>query len=452
MLFTLLRLSLGMTLLFASQAQASIAAAGEFCKKYPTSGFCEGMGQANCNVCHLSPPGLNPYGEEIRNNLGGPLAEKLLETLTKVEGGDSDGDGIKNLDEVGETGHPGDNKIVPGATANLVYDIDMAFKRMKAVYCGKSASYAEMKALKGAADAKAYLHQELGKCLESEYWKKEALHRLADKKIQPLGAVGFKGNVVIGDFRWDYWLFSHIMTGDRDARELLSATYHINEEGKKIEGIVAREEIPQIAGTRIVIAGGQPLTPERRAGMMTTQWFLAFYTMFSPLPRNTASQVYREYLGMDIAKGEGLMPVPNEPRDVDNKNIKQAACAVCHSTLDPLAYAFSTYNGIETSVFEILFNGSGSYDAKRSPWEADGRIFGEPVKNLMEWADKARNSDAFKKNLAKMMFTQALSRDPMAHEAKEFEALWKSMPEDKYSVNKLLHRFIDSMAFGGRNP
>lgn len=449
--FLRLGLSLSLPLLLAGQAWASIVTAGDFCKKYPSSSFCDGMGHADCNLCHASPPGLNPYGEDIRNNLSGPLSEKLIEALGKVENNDSDGDGVSNKDEL-NGGHPGDNKQVPGATANLSYDIEMAFKRVKAVYCGQSASYSEMKGLKAAADQKAFLHGELSKCLETDYWKKEALHRLADKKVQPLGAVGFKGNVVIGDFRWDYWLFSYIMTGDRDARELLSATYHIDESGKKIEGIVAREEIPQLGGTRIVIAGGQPLTPSRRAGMMTTQWFLAFYTMFSPLPRNTASQVYREYLGMDIAKGEGLMPVENEPRDVDNKNIKQTACAVCHSTLDPLAYAFSTYNGIQTNAFEIFFNGSGSYDAKRQPWEADGKIFGQPVKNLNEWAEKARNSDYFKKNIAKMMFTHALSRDPMSHEAKEFEALWKGFADDKYSVNKLLHRFVDTMAFGGRTP
>jgi hypothetical protein len=51
-----------------------------------------------------------------------------------------------------------------------------------------------------------------------------------------------------------------------------------------------------------------------------------------------------------------------------------------------------------------------------------------------------------------MMFTQALSREPMAHEKAEFDALWQGLPADNYSVNKMLHRFIDSLAFGGRQP
>jgi len=173
--------------------------------------------------------------------------------------------------------------------------------------------------------------------------------------------------------------------------------------------------------------------------------------MFATLPRNTASQVYREYLGMDIAKGEGLQPVVNEPRDVDNRNVRQAECAVCHSTLDPLSYAFSTYVGIET-VRALLFNSNGTYRGSRAPWEAQGQIMGQPATDLLDWADKARNSEAFKKNLAKMMFSQALSRDPMPHEKQEFDLLWQGLPADNYSVNKMLHRFVDTTAFGGRRP
>jgi len=122
---------------------------------------------------------------------------------------------------------------------------------------------------------------------------------------------------------------------------------------------------------------------------------------------------------------------------------------VCHSTLDPLSYAFSTYNGIETSVVEILTNATGSYKGDRQPWEAQGYIEGKPVKNLTDWADKARNSDLFKQNIARMMFRQAMSREVLPHEAEEFDKIWKSMPEDQYSVNKLIHRLIDTKAFGG---
>lgn len=436
-----------MTGLASTQLWATPQSTNIFCQKYPKSQGCESQ-SASCNICHTTAPTLNSYGEDLKDALPGAVDTFLIEALGKVEDLDSDADGVANEDEILGGGAPGDPTIKPSADVKLVYDSTMAFKRMKAIYCGASTSFEELTQLKAAPNADTFIQAELNKCLASPYWKNEALLRLADKKIQPLDAIGFGGNVVVADYRFDYRLFSYIMSDDRDARELLSATYHIDINGNKVEGVLAREE-PATIGQRIVIGGGQPLAPERRAGMMTTQWFLAFNTMFSVLPRNTASQVYREYLGYDIAKGEGLMPVANEPRDVDNKNVKQPDCAVCHSTLDPLSYAFSTYVGIET-VRAFLFNSNGTYVANRAPWEAQGQIQGQAVTSLLDWADKARNSEAFKKNIARMMFRQALSRDPLPHERQEFDELWQNFDEDAYSVNKLVQRLVRTKAFGGR--
>ena len=430
----------------APSAFASVQATDIFCEKYPQATACEDK-PTSCATCHAGPPSLNDFGKDIQEMLPGTLADGLVAALGTLEESDSDGDGAINLDEIMNGGNPGNRGILPAADVEIEYDMEMAFKRMKSVFCGQSVTYDEMQKLQ--SNGKAFLHSTLTGCLEGAYWKEEALHRMADNKIQPLATIGYGGNVVIGDFRWDYWLYSYIMSGDRDARELLSATYFVDgRTGEKIEGNVAREEGATI-GERIVIAGGQPLNANRRAGMMTTQWFISNFTMFAELPRNTASQVYRAYLGLDIAKGEGLMPVPGEPRDVDNKNIAQPACAVCHSTLDPLAYAFSTYNGIDP-INAFLFNSIGTYDGGRQPWEAEGAIFGQPANDLLEWAAIARNSDAFKKNIAKDIFHFALSRDPFPNESAEFKALWEGLPEDGYSVNKLIHKFVDTNAFGGK--
>lgn len=432
--------------LWTPLAYATVQAPDILCDKYPNAEACADVPTA-CTVCHAGPPSLNDFGHDVKENLSGKLIDGLDAALSLIEDLDSDGDEVKNIDELLKGGHPGDRSKKPAADFQVEYDEKLAFKRMKSVFCGESARYQEMQQLK--QQGKAFLHEVLRTCLESDYWKNEALHRIADSKIQPLATIGFGGNVVIGDYRWDYWLYSHVMTGDRDARELLSATYFVDgRTGEKIEGNVPREEGP-LLGERIVIAGGQPLESDRRAGMATTQWFISNFTMFSELPRNTAAQVYRAYLGLDIAKGEGLMPVPGEPRDVDNKNIAQAACAVCHSTLDPLAYAYSTYVGIDP-VDAFLFNTIGTYDADRQPWEADGAILGQPVNDLLEWAELARNSEPFKKNLAKTIFHFALSRDPFPHEGDEFKMLWEGLPEDGYSVNKMIHKFVDTMAFGGR--
>lgn len=430
-----------------AKIQASPIATEIFCQKYSESPACRDE-QASCNICHAGAPGLNPYGSDVLNHLRDSLANGLYQALDAIEDLDSDGDGVNNRDEILHGGHPGDASIAPAMNLDIRYDRELAFRRVLINYCGRRASYEELQEFSSASDPKAYMHDHLARCLDSDYWKNEALWRLADPKIQPLSAVGFGGDVVIGDYRYDYRLFSYVMSEDRDVRELLSAQYHIDIDGNRVEGTIGREEARQL-GERIVIAGGQPLQANRRAGMLTTQWFISFYTMFSPVPRNTASQAYREYLGLDIAKGEGLMPVPSEPRDVDNIDIAKPECAVCHSTLDPLAYAFSDYVGIEP-VGAFLRNTIGTYRAGKESWTADGAIFGEPVEDLLEWAAVARNSDQFKRNIAEMIFKQALRRRPMPHEGDEFAALWRELPNDGYSVNRLIHRFVESKAFAGR--
>ena len=77
------------------------------------------------------------------------------------------------------------------------------------------------------------------------------------------------------------------------------------------------------------------------------------------MPRTTAAQAYRAYLGLDIARSEGLIPPDDEELiDYDEKGITDPKCSVCHTTLDPLSYPFSRYNGISGMA-------SGSYDRDR---------------------------------------------------------------------------------------
>lgn len=442
-LFIALLLTISSNICLAKPEATSI-----FCEKYAGTDICS-SDKVSCNVCHAGPPSLNDFGSAVAQNIGGHLEANLISALEAVEDIDSDGDGINNGEEIRANAHPGDKSIQPSADINVAYDVVTAFKRMKAVFCGTSANYAELQSLSGAADSAALLHQALDVCLQSDYWVKEALHRIADKKILPNAALGFGGNVVIGDYRFDYRLFAYIMSGGRDARELLTADYHVDENYQKIEGRVSREEGIAFGGERIVIAGGQPLTPERRAGMLTTQWFISNNTMFAELPRNTASQAYRAYLGLDLAKGEGIMPVPGEPRDVDNKNIAQAECAVCHSTLDPLAYSFASYRGITTNAIELVFNPIGRYNEDQTPWGADGVIFGQPVGDLLEWAQVAVESDDFKKNLVHTIFEHTMNREPMAHEKAEYDALWQGLAGENYSVDAMIHRLVDTKIFGG---
>lgn len=437
-------------LFIADVAYAKPSGVGLFCGEFGDSALCTEQAN-NCGICHKGPPSLDTYGDALKSRMSGrDFDAVLLETINALANEDTDGDGVTNRQEIIDGTLPGDKNSVKAGPSKLVYDNETAFKRMTMTYCGRAPTFAQMQSFRQSRDQKAEIHSALDTCLDSSYWSKEGVRRIADRKIQPLATVGFKGDVVIGDFRWDYNLFAYVMTGGRDMRELMSAQYHVDDNGNVRQGKIDREERPQV-GQRIVIAGGQPLEPRRRAGMITTQWFFARYTMFADVPRSAAAQAYRSYLGYDIAYGEGLFPIPNEPRDPDKKNVKQAECASCHDTLDPLAYAFVPYVGIET-IAAFLFNTNGTYDPRRrkfSNLESQGYLFGNKVNDLLDWAQQGRESDQFKMSMTRMLFEHALSRLPSSADQTEFKALWQSLPADNYSANALIHRLVDTVAFGG---
>ncbi len=443
-------------------ALAKPSAPAIFCSELSGAPACE-TGMAQCTTCHSVAPQLNAFGVDVKASLLATDAYSstafdaaLPAALGAALALDSDGDGTTNLEEILSGGDP----ALAGAEGSdhhaLMWDPETAFRRVSVAFCGISPSYEQVQAFAGQSDQRQAVHALLSECLSSDYWRKEALHRLADDKIRPLEVVGMPGSIVLADYGWDYRLFSHVMSDDRDARELLLADYHVTEKGEVTREIIQRESPFQFDEKKISIGTGQPLPPERRAGMITTQWFLVMNTMFSRLPRTTASQAYRAYLGLDLAAGQGLMPVANEPRDVDAKGVAQPACAACHSTLDPLAYAFSSYNGIEVespalsfgNIDLVAFNVLGAYDPLREPWEGEGYLFQQRVANVNEWAKLAAESDAFKQNLAHMLFSYVLRREPAAGDAEAFRGLWQSLPADGYSANKLLHRIVDLPSFG----
>lgn len=431
-----------------------------FCQVYSASETC--AVEVSCQQCHTAAPELNSYGQtvqmalgEIAGYTGDNFAENLPAALVAAAVFDSDADDETNGEEIIQGSEPfsaasNSQTLVPDA--NLEWNAEYALQRVMVGFCGHSPRYDHKLEFLKAADKAAAVHNQLSECLASDYWLQEGLQRLADKRIRPLYELGVDGAIGIGNYLWDYRLFSYVLSNDNDSRDLLLANYHIDEAGNKITAIIERERLPLNEETgQLNLGSGQPLISERRVGMISTQWFMSYFTMFAQVPRNTASQAYRAYLGLDIAKGEGLMPVADEPRDVDAKGVAAPQCAVCHSTLDPLAYAFSAYVGIISDQYAI-FSGNpyGTYDATRTEWEGDSYLFGKPVMDLNDWAQQAANSDEFKKNIANMFFSYAVGAEPSPTQKQEFNALWQTMPEDNYSANKLIHRLVDTLAFGGK--
>lgn len=447
-----------LAVLAAAPAFAKPEAPTIFCNTYPDSPTCKGR-LAECSLCHSStqPVAWNAFGTQlISAGVAQDFKANLPKALHDAESFDSDGDGVTNGDEIAAGTSPaqaGDAicaapEAAVSGTAPEGFDYQLARRRVSILYCGHSPSFDEMQAFNaGNPDETTLhtrLHEALDMCLASDVFRDQTLHRIADSLIRPVAAVGYQSTsgIKLADYNFDYRLFSYAMTGDRDTRELLTATYHVTQGAngvlQRVEGVV-----PNTGAN-----GPQPLAPERRAGMITTQWFFVINTMFSALPRTTAAQAYRAYLGQDMALQQGVFPVAGEPVDVDAKKVQQATCAQCHSTLDPLAYAFTYYNGISG-------NKSGTYDAQRptkliSGWSDNQTyLFGQPVADVVEWAKVASDTDYFRRNIAELLFEHGNGRLPTPRDEQGFIAAWKSMPEDGHSARRLIHRLIDLPSFGG---
>lgn len=81
-----------------------------FLAKYPDAKAKLGK----CTTCHIKPlpkkedHESNAYGKDLAKTLLDAKAEKKLYDLAKIEDLDSDGDGVKNIDEIKAGTNPGD--------------------------------------------------------------------------------------------------------------------------------------------------------------------------------------------------------------------------------------------------------------------------------------------------------------------------------------------------------
>lgn len=467
----------------APDAAAMPQAPGLVCEEYPLSAACTGQ-QPACTVCHTIPPARNDFGMDLEAVLAPgalrPLAPEtfaaeLPGALAAVESGDSDGDGFANVDELlagsepanadskPSDGEPGICEVPAGAAYN-VCDRDAAYTFAKVMrdVCGRSPRMQEIDALFEMADPWQHIHATLDVCLDSEHWRGRdgVLWSLANRKIRPSASIKSGANpgaIPLADYEDDYNLFVYTQTDDRDARELLTAQYMV----ARVDGTPTRYE----AYTRSVqedldergVLVAQLVVPARRAGLLTSRWFLITNVMFTALPRTAAAQAYRAFLGLDIARLEGLMPVDSEPVDYDAKTVTRAECAVCHSTLDPLTYPFARYEGLGTRNSGVF---PASYNPDRLERFADelmpdvaatpeaGAVLGTPVADLLEWAAIAADSDEFARATALDYWTLLVGDAPRPAEKDAFDALWQAFRgEHAYRVERMLHQLIDMEAY-----
>lgn len=464
--------SLAALALFASaSAWAKPPAPAAFCVKYPTAPTCVGTLPA-CTYCHVAAPQRNVYGTALETWLApgatrplsdGDFTTSLPAALTALEGLDSDGDAVTDLVEIQRGTLPGDPSSFPtdipcagGVNPEYKvcqYDLKYVYRKLLLDFCGFSPTYGTIKTFQALATddlKRTFLDQELDRCLGTDYWrgKNGALWKMAHPKIRPVGSLKSgedPGQIPLADYYDDYALFAYAHSDDHDVRSVLTADF-----------FVARSGSNPTVYTQVTTKSTQRVDQVHRAGNMTSAWTLTYFVMFTALPRNAASQMYRAYLGLDIAKQEGLYSVATEPRDYDAKGVQAAACAACHATLDPLSYPYRNYNGLsgpQSSLARYVPNRMETLFANEGPTLAmtpeSGVIFNQPVGSLVQWAQVAANSDAFVRSTATDYWKLLMNHSPTAEENAEFVALWQALKTThNYRVKPMLHQLIRTEAYG----
>lgn len=497
--------ALAIAVAWALPAGAKPVAPREFCRIYPETAPCA-AGPAPCTTCHTTPPARNAYGIQVESALlpgtPRPLSDEqylsgLPAALQAAESLDADADGTSNVEEfqagtlhVDATSLPrpvfacdSEQRALAAAQPwnTCAYDPAYALTRIGLDFCGQSPTRGELEVVRASNDWQVLLEQKLASCLDSAFWQGEdgVLWNLANAKVLPessLKSGDGAADITLADYEDDYNLFVYINTDDRDVRDLLTAKYYairqpdaalVRVDRTPVEDILARESEDNEDVAQLV-------PQDRRAGMLTTRWFLAKNTMFTPVPRTTAAQAYRAYLGYDIAKLEGLQPVAGEPVDYDRKGVAAEQCAVCHSTLDPLSYPFSRYDGIgggdeeEISDPDMEFNADGTVNGtfgnyvpgrlerfvrQEGPQIVEtpeaGLLFGQPVADLVEWAEVAANSEPFARKVVLDYWRLLVGEDPQPGDEAEFATLVQRLSsQHEFRVERMLRDLIATEAYG----
>ena len=458
-----------------------------FCQAYPQAPACA-SGVTGCELCHASAPALNLLGEQLSVALApgqarplpaGVFSAQLEPALASVAPLDADADSFSNVQEwlAGSVASdassvPQDLECDPGARFaryNVCGPDDAyVYKKLLLDFCGRSPSYGEARAFEAQQDTRQALSDALDRCLESDFWmgRDGQVWSLANDKIAPLGVLKTGEGadpdalVTFADYDDDYNFFVHAHTQGRDVRDVLVGQYFVAREDRPGQGPVyqpydktALEDLRDRGFEQ-----AQFVERSRRAGMLTHRWFLVSTIMFSSLPRTTAAQAYRAYLGLDISKLEGLDPVDDEPADYDSKGVDAPDCAVCHSTLDPLTYPFSRYDGLGGGSGG--FRGTAQYAPERldyfeqvdGPWITQtpeaGAIFGQEVQDLIQWAQVAANSEAFAKKIVTDYWTLIFAQPPTPAQQPEVVKLTQDlMGKHAYSVQAMLHDLVFTEAY-----
>ena len=129
--------------------------------------------------------------------------------------------------------------------------------------------------------------------------------------------------------------------------------YYRNCDGKE-------SEFNQTLGLRI-LDPGPCATDYPHAGVLNTTVFLKRYpTTATNRNRARSRWTYYHFLGLDIEKSASRTTDPDALADTNNPTMRNPACTVCHSDLDPVAGAFQNYGDV--GLYRDQWGGLDSLD------------------------------------------------------------------------------------------
>lgn len=115
------------------------------------------------------------------------------------------------------------------------------------------------------------------------------------------------------------------------------------------------------ASRSTIFINGNLATDYPHAGLLNTTVFLLRYpTTATNRNRARSRWTYYHFLGVDIEKSASRTTDPIALADTDNPTMRNPACTVCHSVMDPVAGAFQNYGDI--GLYRDQYGGLDSLD------------------------------------------------------------------------------------------
>ena len=144
-------------------------------------------------------------------------------------------------------------------------------------------------------------------------------------------------------------------------------------------------EFDRIVGASRIIDPGPLRTDYPHVGILNTTKFLRRYpTTATNRNRARARWTYYHFLGVDVEKSASRTTDPVALADTNNPTMRNPACTVCHSVLDPVAGAFQDYGD------------DGFYKDQWGGMDSLHEFYKEPTEEIFEVeADSWENRQTF---------------------------------------------------------